>query len=102
MKTESIKSTISRTEALAIAEECGRLLKERFGVQEVYLFGSVIGEASWHNSSDLDIAVEGLAPGDYFNALSLLDEIVPPELELTLSSCLWRKNELSSSYFGNP
>ena len=84
MKTEHVKTMPSRTEALAIAEECAHVLKERFGVREVYVFGSVTGEGPWHDRSDLDIAVEGLASRDYFRALSVLDEVMPPELELDL------------------
>lgn len=80
-----IKPTIpSRTEALAIAEECAHVLKARFGVRKVYLFGSVTGEGPWHDRSDLDIAVEGLAPKDYFRALVALSKVVPPELEIDL------------------
>ena len=50
-----------------------------------------MGEGPWHDRSDLDIAVEGLAPQDYFRALSALSEVVPPELEVevfTLESTL--------------
>jgi len=80
-----IKQTIpSRTEALAIAEECAHVLKARFGVRKVYLFGSVTGEGPWHDRSDLDIAVEGLAPQDYFRALVALSKVAPPELEIDL------------------
>ena len=91
MGTQRVKTMPNRTEALAIAEECARLLRERFGVRKVYLFGSVTGEGPWHDRSDLDIAVEGLAPQDYFRALSALSEVVPPELEVdvfTLESTL--------------
>ncbi|HIE28381.1 TPA: nucleotidyltransferase domain-containing protein [Candidatus Poribacteria bacterium] len=49
---------LSQTEALVIASKCARVLKERFSVRKVYLFGSVTGESPWHDRSDLDIAVE--------------------------------------------
>ena len=75
---------LSRTEALRIAEECVKMLIEQFGVKKVHLFGSVTGESPWHNRSDLDIAVEGLAPRDYFRALSALDNILPLSLEVDL------------------
>jgi predicted nucleotidyltransferase len=74
----------SRTEAYAIAEKCAQALKKQFGAKEVYLFGSVIGESPWHDRSDLDIAVEGLAPQDYFRAVGALEELLPPGLELDL------------------
>ena len=84
MKTKRVKTIPSQTEALAIVEECAHVLKAQFGVRKVHVFGSVTGEGPWHDRSDLDIAVEGLAPKDYFRALSVLDEVLPPELELDL------------------
>jgi predicted nucleotidyltransferase len=74
MEAKVLKNIPSRAEALKKGEECARMLKERFGVKKVYLFGSVTGSSPWHERSDLDIAVEGLAPEDYFRALSALDE----------------------------
>lgn len=52
-----------RAEALAAAEACIALLKERFGARRVIPFGSLMGDGPWHESSDLDLAVEGLSPG---------------------------------------
>ena len=61
-----------RLEALrGAARECARVLVERFGVRRVVLFGSVsTGHAGLR--SDLDLAVEGLEPGRYFEALGQL------------------------------
>jgi len=39
MKVKRVKFILGRAEALETAEECGRMLKERFGGREVYLFG---------------------------------------------------------------
>ena len=80
------KTPVSRTEALAVAEKCAHVLKEQFGVKKVYIFGSVTGVGPWHDRSDFDIAVEGLAPDDYFRALSALDEYLPRSLEVDLIS----------------
>lgn len=84
MEAKVLKTIPSRAEALKKGEECARMLKERFGVKKVYLFGSVIGASPWHERSDLDIAVEGLDPKDYFRALSALDELLLPSLEVDL------------------
>lgn len=73
-----------RRQAGILAEECVRVLKERFGARKVYVFGSVTGGTPWHDRSDVDIAVEGLAPQDYMRALSALYELLPPGLELDL------------------
>ena len=73
-----------RHEAEILAEECARVLKERFGARKVYVFGSVTGRAPWHERSDVDIAVEGLPPQEYMHALSALYELFPLGLELDL------------------
>lgn len=84
MKTKKHNTILNQAKALAIAEECAYVLKERFGVQKVYLFGSVTGESPWHDRSDIDIAVEGLTPQNYLKALSTLDELLPLGLEIDL------------------
>lgn len=75
---------VSQEEAYALARACARLLKERFGVRAVYLFGSVTGQTPWHDRSDIDLAVEGLPPGRWGEAMSALGKIVPPALHVDL------------------
>jgi len=71
-------------QALEAAEACIRLLKERFGAKRVILFGSVAGQGTWHERSDIDLAVEGLAPAEFFPAYSACRELLPRGLELDL------------------
>ncbi|CAG0941631.1 hypothetical protein ANRL1_00616 [Anaerolineae bacterium] len=73
-----------RTEALKVAEACVRLLKERFGVRGVYLFGSARGDAPWHDDSDLDLAVDGLTGREIWQAGAELEKIAPAWLEIDL------------------
>lgn len=73
-----------RQQAQAAAEACIHVLKERFGVRQVYVFGSLAGQSPWHSRSDIDLAVEGLAPDKYIPALSTLWELLPEGLELDL------------------
>jgi predicted nucleotidyltransferase len=73
-----------KEQALEAAEACIRLLKERFGVQRVILFGSVAGQGTWHGRSDIDLAVEGLAPEEFFPAYSACRDLLPRGLELDL------------------
>ncbi|MCS6925743.1 MAG: nucleotidyltransferase domain-containing protein [Candidatus Binatia bacterium] len=73
-----------RQKAQVAAEACARLLKERFGVRAVYIFGSLAGQSPWHSRSDIDLAVEGLAPEQYVPALSALWQLLPEELEVDL------------------
>ena len=91
---------LSQAEALRIAEECARVLTKQFRVKKVYLFGSVTGASPWHNRSDLDIAVEGLAPQDYFLALSALDKMLPSSLEVDLITLEDALPEIAASIQG--
>ncbi|MBI1927299.1 nucleotidyltransferase domain-containing protein [Candidatus Poribacteria bacterium] len=77
---------MEQTRAYLIAQKCARVLKERFHVGNVYIFGSVTGDGIWHERSDIDIAVEGLRPTDYMRALNAVGELLPGGLELDLVS----------------
>jgi predicted nucleotidyltransferase len=66
------------------AKQCERILKESFGAREVYLFGSLSGQSPWHSQSDIDLAVEGLAAGQYIQALTACYELLPAGMELDL------------------
>lgn|SRR2546425_1224771 len=75
-----------RNQAEIAAKKCERVLKEKFGARKVYVFGSLVGQSPWHSRSDIDLAVEGLAPGQYISALTELYELLPPGLDLDLIS----------------
>jgi predicted nucleotidyltransferase len=67
------------------ALRCARLLVERFDAKRVYLFGSLASGRQPHESTDIDLAVEGLGPGRvYWRALSQLWDLLPPGAELDL------------------
>ncbi len=68
----------------AAARECVRVLKEKFGVQRAFVFGSLRGDSSWDERSDIDIAVEGLPAGRYIEALTELQELLPKGMGLDL------------------
>lgn len=71
-------------QAVAAAKQCERVLKETFGAREVYVFGSLRGQSPWHSRSDIDLAVEGLAPERYIPALTACYALLPPGMELDL------------------
>ncbi|MGB9775517.1 MAG: nucleotidyltransferase family protein [Anaerolineae bacterium] len=73
-----------KAEALAAAQACAELLRTRFGARRVVIFGSLVGEGPWHDRSDIDLAVEGLAGEDFFAAYSACCDLLPPGLELDL------------------
>jgi predicted nucleotidyltransferase len=71
---------------VALAERCAEVLQTRFGAQRVIPFGSVMGQGPWHAGSDLDLAVEGLAPEQFFRAWTALRELLPAGIEVDLVS----------------
>jgi len=73
-----------RRKAAEAARQCVRVLKEKFGAREAFIFGSLRGDSPWHDRSDIDIAVEGLPPGQYVEALATLYELLPQGVELDL------------------
>lgn len=84
--------------AWRVARQAARLLRERYGVPRVRVFGSLLHPGRFHVGSDVDLAVEGLAIGDYWDALAdvlfLDDEItidlVDPD---TCPSDIWARIE---------
>ncbi len=66
----------ARERLLERAREAAAVLKSRFGVRHVFLFGS-LAHATWFApDSDVDLAVEGLAGDDYWRAWQLVEEII--------------------------
>ncbi len=82
MKDEMLESR--RAAAWEAAQACAELLRRRFGARRVFIFGSLAGQGPWHARSDIDIAVEGLAPERYFDALRECWALLPEGLELDL------------------
>ncbi len=66
-----------KKQALAKAQQIGWLLAEKYSIQKVYLFGSLVA-GNFNLQSDLDLAVEGLADEDYLKAYGLVEEIAAP------------------------
>lgn len=60
-----------RQSAQEVAQAAAQLLRDRFGASRVVLFGSVL-TADFHEASDIDLAVWGIAPADYFAAVGWL------------------------------
>ncbi|MDG2617775.1 nucleotidyltransferase domain-containing protein [Thermoleptolyngbya sichuanensis XZ-Cy5] len=63
-----------RQQALELAHHLAQRLREEFNVRRVVLFGSVLSETAFHETSDLDLAVWGLPPAAYLKALARLSE----------------------------
>ncbi|MEQ1912488.1 MAG: nucleotidyltransferase domain-containing protein [Vicinamibacterales bacterium] len=81
----------SRAEALlAHMPEARNLLRARYGATSVWLFGS-LAVGNYRDTSDVDIAVTGLASVDYFAALTDLMNLFAVPVDLV------RLEEASSS-----
>ena len=65
------------------AERCVFLLGDRYKVKRTFLIGSLV-KGVIHDRSDIDLVVEGLAPGLYIKALTELWDILPPGADLNL------------------
>ncbi len=61
---------------MARVRKAAAMLKTRFSAKRVVLFGSLAHSAWFLPDSDVDIAVEGLAPEDYWHAWRMVEEII--------------------------
>ena len=66
-----------RQQALCVAENCIRLLQDKFGATEVIICGSLAGESPWHWHSDIDLATKGISKERVWEALLVIEDIVP-------------------------
>ena len=58
--------------ALAVAREAADLLRRKYGVCRVTLFGSLVRSELFHTRSDIDLAVWGLDEKYYYRAVARL------------------------------
>jgi len=58
-----------RRSAQSWAQRIASMLREDFGAKEVWLFGSVLWEGRFGRTSDIDLAVRGIPPSRYIEAL---------------------------------
>lgn len=62
-------------------------LRREFGAGEVWLFGSVLSGPK-HDAFDVDLAVSGLAPERYYEALARVSDLIGGPVDLVpLESC---------------
>jgi len=75
---------VEQRDAKQIADDCAELLQRQFGATEVIPFGSVQNSTSWHSESDLDLAVAGLEPSQFFMAWATLQSQMEGPLKIDL------------------
>ena len=82
-----------RESAWSVARAAAPLLKERFGAKRVIAFGSLAHGAWFHARSDIDLAVEGIEPGEFFHAWATLDHL-GNQFEIDLIDCAFAPTQL--------
>ncbi|MFQ6003419.1 MAG: nucleotidyltransferase family protein [Candidatus Zixiibacteriota bacterium] len=80
--TKKLKATKKR-KLILLAEKCAQFLKSKYKVKRVILIGSLV-KGFFHDRSDIDLVVEGLAPELYIKALTELYDLLPQGVELNL------------------
>jgi predicted nucleotidyltransferase len=69
------------TRARAYLPDLVHILTERYGATRVVLFGSLV-RGGFRDDSDIDVAVEGVAPGRFFHALAEVNHDAPAWVDL--------------------
>lgn len=64
-------------QAWAVARQAARLLRARFPVTRVVVFGSLLRQSCFHQWSDIDLAVWGLAPEHTLRAIGAVMDLDP-------------------------
>ena len=67
---------VERQRLFGLVRKAADLLKSRFGVRRVILFGSLARTEPFYAKSDVDLAVEGLNGDDYWEAWRMVEEII--------------------------
>jgi predicted nucleotidyltransferase len=76
LREATVEERRQREQIISRIREAAELLKTRFGVRRVVLIGSLAHTAWFASDSDVDIAVEGLASGDYWDAWRLVEDTI--------------------------
>ncbi|MER3435207.1 MAG: nucleotidyltransferase [Leptolyngbya sp. ERB_1_1] len=61
--------------AWELVPRLAEILREQFGANQVVVFGSLTDQNRYTPWSDIDLAVWGIAPGQFYTALGVLNEI---------------------------
>lgn len=74
---------IKRKHARKEAEKAAKILKEKFGAEKVWLFGSLVQDDRFHDRSDIDLAARGIPPEKFYKAFGVITrEVTDFEIDL--------------------
>ena len=75
-------------EAWRVAKQASELLKTDFQAAKVIVFGSLVHRDWFSNTSDIDLAVEGVSTWDYLAAVAQLQDLSAFKVDLIrLETC---------------
>jgi len=77
------EAVLRRGKAMVLARRAAQMLRERFGVTRVVVFGSLVREGCFTAWSDVDLAAWGLRPADTFRAIGITHGL-DPDIEVNL------------------
>ena len=66
-----------RRKALDVAKQAASLLRQKFGAERVMLFGSLASKDAFTPWSDIDLAVWGVAPDEFYSAVAVVTGLSP-------------------------
>jgi predicted nucleotidyltransferase len=72
---EAAASRALAKQAWEDVERIAKLLTTEFGATQIIVFGSLVQGDRFDAESDIDIAVRGIPPEDYFTALATVNRI---------------------------
>ena len=75
-------------EAWGVAKQASELLKQNFQAAKVFVFGSLVHQDWFSNTSDIDLAVAGLSAWDHLAAVAQLQDLSTFKVDLIrLETC---------------
>lgn len=81
LKEQKLLNKKLHSQALSDIEKIKKYLIEEVGVNEIYLFGSIIND-NFNQNSDIDLAVSGIKEEDFLKVYSKLDDFTSFNVEL--------------------
>lgn len=79
---EAAASKALANQAWADLERIAKLLTVEFGATQIIVFGSLVQNDRFDAESDIDIAVKGIPPHEYFTAMAAVNRISHQRVDL--------------------
>lgn len=70
-----------RLRLLDVVEKVLNSIREKYGIQEAYIIGSLLQPHRWYHSSDVDVAVSGCSQ-HFFSIMAELEEATDKDVDV--------------------